>query len=229
MKLSSIAKYTLNKIAFASLASLAMINYATAHEHQKQSTEVSAPKIKSIIVAGGCFWCTESDFEKYPGVIEAESGYINGTTENPTYREVASKSTGHYEVVKVTFDSNKTNAAELTEYFWSTIDPTDAKGQFCDKGSPYKTGLFYQNEEQKKVFEESLEYLKKNKPFSDPIVTEILEAQTFYPAEDYHQNYYKENKLQYIYYRLGCGRDARIKQLWGHIASKEIGKKENVK
>ena len=182
-------------------------------------------KTQSIIVAGGCFWCVESDFEKVPGVLEAVSGYINGNNANPTYEQVSSKKTGHYEVVKISYDDEKVTAKELTDYFWKTIDPTDSKGQFCDKGSPYLTGLFYQNEEQKKVFEQSLADIKlAPKNFTAPIVTPILAAQTFYDAEDYHQDYYSRNPIRYNYYRNGCGRDKRIKQLWGEIASKQYKK-----
>ena len=184
------------------------------------STLPAQAKTDTLIVAGGCFWCVESDFEKLVGVSKAVSGYINGTTKNPTYEEVASKKTGHFEVVEITFDDDKISAAELTEYFWKTIDPTDPHGQFCDKGSPYKTGLFYQNEEQKKIFTDSLSNLKQNKPFDAPIATEVLAAQTFYPAEDYHQDYYKKNPVRYNYYRYGCGRDARVKELWGEVVSK---------
>ena len=182
-------------------------------------------KTQSIIVAGGCFWCVESDFEKVPGVLEAVSGYINGTNANPTYEQVSSKKTGHYEVVKISYDDEKVTAKELTDYFWKTIDPTDAKGQFCDKGSPYLTGLFYQNEEQKKVFEQSLaDIIAAPKKFTAPIVTPVLEAETFYVAEGYHQDYYSRNPIRYNYYRSGCGRDDRIKQLWGEVASKQFKK-----
>lgn len=183
---------------------------------------IAAAKESSLIVAGGCFWCVESDFEKVDGVVSAVSGYINGTTENPTYREVASKRTGHYEAVKITYDDSVVSLEELTEYFWKTIDPTDAHGQFCDKGSPYLTGLFYQNENQQAVFEKSLANLQKNKPFEADIATKILQAETFYLAEDYHQDYYKKNPIRYRLYRTGCGRDATIKQLWGEVASKTI-------
>ena len=185
----------------------------------------SHAKTQSIIVAGGCFWCVESDFEKVDGVQEAVSGYINGTTENPTYKSVSSKKTGHYEAVKITFDNEKVSMETLANYFWKTIDPTDASGQFCDKGSPYKTGMFYQNEMQKKVFEDSLAAVKASKPFSADIVTPILEAKQFYVAEGYHQNYYSRNPIRYNYYRNGCGRDKRIKQLWGEVESKKHKKK----
>lgn len=177
---------------------------------------------QTIIVAGGCFWCVESDYEKYPGVLSAESGYINGSTKNPTYRQVASKKTGHYEVVKITYNPDIVSAKRLVDYFWLTIDPTDDKGQFCDKGSPYKTALFYQNSEQEKIFRQSLADIEKNKPFDEAVVTKILPAETFYTAEDYHQDYYKKSSLRYKYYRASCGRDARIKKLWGEVASKKI-------
>jgi len=177
---------------------------------------------QTIIVAGGCFWCVESDYEKYPGVLSAESGYINGSTKNPTYRQVASKKTGHYEVVRITYNKDIISAKKLVDYFWLTIDPTDDKGQFCDKGSPYKTALFYQNSEQEKIFRQSLADIEKNKPFDEAIVTKILPAETFYTAEDYHQDYYKKSSLRYKYYRASCGRDARIKKLWGEVASKKI-------
>ncbi|MFT6103136.1 MAG: peptide-methionine (S)-S-oxide reductase [Candidatus Endobugula sp.] len=176
---------------------------------------------QTVIVAGGCFWCVESDYEKFPGVVKAESGYMNGTTKNPTYREVASKKTGHYEVVKITYDDSVVSLSQLVDYFWRTTDPTDNKGQFCDKGSPYKTALFYQNPQQEKLFRDSLAVLKDTKPFSAPVATEISAAETFYLAEDYHQDYYKKSSLRYKYYRSSCGRDAKIKKLWGEVASKQ--------
>jgi peptide-methionine (S)-S-oxide reductase len=176
---------------------------------------------ETLIVAGGCFWCVESDFEKHKGVLSAESGYINGTTENPTYREVASKKTGHFEVGAIRNVDTVVSLEELVEYFWKTIDPTDAYGQFCDKGTPYKTALFYQNAQQEKVFNDSLAQLNVNKPFAMDIVTEVLAAETFYSAEEYHQDYYKKNPLRYKYYRTSCRRDSRIEDLWGEVASKK--------
>jgi peptide-methionine (S)-S-oxide reductase len=176
---------------------------------------------ETLIVAGGCFWCVESDYEKFTGVLAAESGYINGHVTHPTYRQVASKKTGHYEAVKITYDPAQVSAKELTEYFWKTIDPTDANGQFCDKGSPYKTALFYQNTEQQKLFTESLAALIQSKPFKKEVATEVLPAETFYLAEEYHQDYYKKNPLRYQYYRASCRRDATIERLWGEVASKK--------
>ena len=174
---------------------------------------------QTLIVAGGCFWCVESDYEKKVGVLSAESGYINGSVLNPTYRQVASKKTGHYEAVKIVYDANRVTARELVDFFWKTIDPTDAYGQFCDKGSPYKSALFYQSQAQKQIFEASLKQVKQEKPFAAPIVTEILAAETFYPAETYHQDYYKKNPYRYRFYRFNCGRDARVKQLWGELVT----------
>ena len=174
---------------------------------------------QTLIVAGGCFWCVESDFEALDGVISAESGYINGETEDPTYREVASKKTGHYEAVKITYNPSEVELSELVDFFWRTIDPTDPDGQFCDKGSPYKTALFYLNASQQKLFSESKAELQKNKPFEEEVVTEVLAAETFYPAETYHQDYYKKNPFRYKLYRKSCGRDARVKKLWGGLVT----------
>jgi len=175
---------------------------------------------QTMIVAGGCFWCVESDFEKVDGVQDVVSGYTGGTTENPTYKQVSSGKTGHYEAVEITYDDEKVSLETLSDYFWKTIDPTDAKGQFCDKGTPYLTAMFYQNDEQKAVFEASLAKVQQDKPFDASIVTPILAASTFYPAEDYHQSYYTKNPIRYTYYRSSCGRDSRIKELWGELVSK---------
>jgi len=175
----------------------------------------------TMIVAGGCFWCIESDFEQVEGVLDVVSGYTGGHTQNPTYRQVSSKDTGHYEAVKISYDDQKVSLKTLSDYFWKTIDPTDATGQFCDKGSPYLTGMFYQDEQQKTVYEASLVKVKQNKPFESEIVTPILPAAEFYLAEDYHQDYYKKNPIRYNYYRNGCGRDRRVQQLWGSVASKQ--------
>lgn len=195
-----------------------------ANKDQQKSdiTDKPDPKdLSSIIVAGGCFWCVESDFEPVKGVVKATSGYINGNTANPTYQQVSSKKTGHYEVVKIEFDASVVSAKELLDYFWLTIDPTDASGQFCDRGSPYKTGLFYQDLEQKKLFNQSLVDIKQTKPFKANIVTPVLEAQTFYEAEEYHQDYYIKNPLRYKYYRNACRRDKTVERLWGKVASKK--------
>ena len=186
------------------------------------ATSPAQAQEQTLIVAGGCFWCVESDFEKLEGVKEVVSGYIGGHVDNPTYRQVAAKTTGHYEAVQITYDDETVSLDTLLHYYWRTIDPTDDEGQFCDKGSPYLTGLFYQNDEQKQAFEASLAEVKATKPFAAPIVTEVLPATTFYNAEHYHQNYYKNNPLRYNYYRRSCGRDSRIEDLWGEVVSKKV-------
>jgi peptide-methionine (S)-S-oxide reductase len=176
---------------------------------------------QTMIVAGGCFWCVESDFEKIDGVIDVVSGYTGGHQENPTYKQVSSGKTGHYEAVEITFDDEKVSLETLANYYWKTIDPTDDKGQFCDKGTPYLTAMFYQNDEQKAVFEASLKNVEQTKPFDATIVTPILAASTFYLAEDYHQSYYTKNPIRYNYYRSSCGRDNRIEELWGEVVTKK--------
>lgn len=184
------------------------------------SPQVAAEQ-QTMIAAGGCFWCVESDFENIDGVIDVVSGYTGGHVANPTYQQVSGKKTGHYEAVKITFDDDIVSLRELTDYYWRTIDPTDASGQFCDKGEPYRTGLFYQDELQRNIFEASKGQVIKSKPFEAEIVTEIMPAKEFYLAEDYHQDYYLKNNLRYKFYRFNCGRDGRIEDLWGEVASKK--------
>lgn len=175
----------------------------------------SFAKPDTFIVAGGCFWCVESDFEKVKGVTNVVSGYIGGTVANPTYKQVSKKNTGHYEAVLIHFDDEKVSLRALADFYWRTVDPTDKEGQFCDKGAPYRTALFYKNESQKQVLEASLAAVKKDKPFTADIVTPLLPSKPFYLAEDYHQDYANKNPLRYRYYRYSCGRDARVKELWG--------------
>jgi peptide-methionine (S)-S-oxide reductase len=169
--------------------------------------------------AGGCFWCVEADFDKVPGVLSTTSGYIGGKVANPTYEQVAAKVTGHAEAVEIVFDPSKVSYEKLVEHFWRTIDPTTKDAQFCDHGSPYRTAIFANDAAQLKAAQASLAALQKNKPFKEPIVTEIALAGPFYKAEDYHQDYYKKNPVRYQYYRTSCGRDARLKQLWGPQAA----------
>jgi peptide-methionine (S)-S-oxide reductase len=169
--------------------------------------------------AGGCFWCVESDFDKVPGVISTTSGYIGGTVANPSYEQVSSKSTGHAEAVEIVFDPAKVSYAQLVEHFWRTIDPTTKDRQFCDAGTPYRTAIFVVDAEQRRIAEASKAALETSKPFKEPIVTEIVAAGPFYPAEAYHQDFAKKNPLRYRYYRSGCGRDARLEQLWGASAA----------
>jgi peptide-methionine (S)-S-oxide reductase len=180
-----------------------------------QATLAADPPTEKAIFAGGCFWCVEADFDKVDGVLSTTSGFVGGRKTNPSYQEVSGGKTGHAEAVEIVYDPRKVSYAKLVEHFWRTIDPTVKDAQFCDIGNEYRTGIFTVNAEQKKIAEASRAALEKNKPFSAPIVTEVTPAGTFYPAEDYHQDYYKKNPIRYSYYRNGCGRDARLKQLWG--------------
>jgi peptide-methionine (S)-S-oxide reductase len=165
--------------------------------------------------AGGCFWCVEADFDKVQGVLSTTSGYIGGSVPNPTYAQVSSKGTGHTEAVEIVYDPAKVSYTALVNHFWRTIDPTTRDRQFCDAGFPYRTAIFTHDAEQAAVVKRSLDELEKSKPFKEPIVTVVLPATTFYPAETYHQDYYKKNPVRYGYYRASCGRDARLEQLWG--------------
>jgi peptide-methionine (S)-S-oxide reductase len=165
--------------------------------------------------AGGCFWCVEADFDKVPGVISTTSGYIGGTVANPNYQQVSAKTTGHAEAVEIVFDTSKVSYEQLLAVFWRSIDPTIKDRQFCDSGSPYRTAIFTHGAQQAAAAQASLAALQKSKPFAEPIVTTIAEATAFYAAEAYHQDYYKKNPVRYQYYRLSCGRDARLQQLWG--------------
>ncbi|HEU4854661.1 MAG TPA: peptide-methionine (S)-S-oxide reductase MsrA [Nitrosospira sp.] len=165
--------------------------------------------------AGGCFWCTEADFDKVSGVISTTSGYIGGTKAYPTYREVSSGKTGHIEAVQVRFDPEKTSFAKLLVAFWPTIDPITSNGQFCDSGSQYRSAIFYQDSDQGVQAEASKAELAASGRFTEQIATEILPATEFYPAEEYHQDYYIKNPIRYSYYRSNCGRDARLAGIWG--------------
>jgi len=167
--------------------------------------------------AGGCFWCMEPPYDVLPGVISTTSGYMGGSRRNPTYEEVSSGATGHAEVVQVAYDPGKVSYEKLLEVFWKNIDPTVRDRQFCDIGSQYRAGIFYHTEEQKRLAEASKAALMKAKPFKDDIVTPVVAAGEFWPAEDYHQDFYVKNPVRYKFYRTGCGRDARLKQLWGSV------------
>jgi peptide methionine sulfoxide reductase msrA/msrB len=165
--------------------------------------------------AGGCFWCVEADFEKADGVVEVISGYTGGHKDNPTYEAVSAGGTGHLEAVQVFYDPKKISYKELLNVFWRHVDPTDAKGQFVDRGQQYRTAIFYRNEEEKLLAEESKRQLVASRKFEKPVVTEIIKLDKFYPAEDYHQDYYKTHALKYKYYRWNSGRDQFIGKVWG--------------
>lgn len=179
------------------------------------NTYAAEPDSALAIFAGGCFWCTEADFDKLPGVLETTSGYIGGSIENPTYEEVSSGRSGHVEAVQVRFDPRQISYAKLLEAFWPTIDPVNGNGQFCDTGPQYRSEIFYLNAEQQRLAEASKAALAASGRLTQPIATQIVAATTFYPAEDYHQDYHTKNPLRYSYYRHGCGRDQRLQQLWG--------------
>jgi peptide-methionine (S)-S-oxide reductase len=176
----------------------------------------SAPEGTAIaIFAGGCFWCMEHPFDELDGVISTTSGYTGGHVANPTYHQVSSGTTGHAEAVQVVYDPAKVGYDKLLEVFWHNVDPLDAGGQFCDRGSQYRTGIFYTTEEQRRLAEASKKALEDSGRLPAPIVTEIVEAGPFYPAEDYHQDYYKTNPVRYKFYRFTCGRDQRLEEVWG--------------
>ncbi len=179
---------------------------------------VSTATADKAILAGGCFWCMESDFEKLQGVTDVVSGFTGGTLKDPTYN---GNHTGHYEAVEITYDPDKISYQALLEHFWVNIDPFDAKGQFCDKGHSYLSAIFVANETEKKLAEQSRQKVVKQFP-DKKVITPILKASVFYPIkgnESHHQNYYKNNPLRYKYYRLSCGRDARLKAIWGDRAT----------
>jgi len=167
----------------------------------------------TAIFAGGCFWCTESDFEKVTGVIAAESGYTAGKTPNPTYEAVSAGQTGHTEAVRVTYDPARVSYAQLVEYFWKTIDPSEKDRQFCDVGSQYRSGIYWGNEAERQIALASRDALQKTGRFK-VIHTELAPASTFHLAENYHQDYYKKNAVRYNYYRLSCGRDIQLSRIW---------------
>lgn len=170
--------------------------------------------------AGGCFWCMVKPFDEQPGILKVVSGYTGGAIENPTYQQVCSETTGHYEAVQITYEQEIFPYEKLLELFWQQIDPTDAGGQFFDRGQSYQTAIFYHNEQQKLQAEESKKQLQESGRFSKPIVTPILPAKPFYEAEEYHQHYYKKNPAHYQSYRTGSGRGAHIEKNWGDLHGK---------
>jgi peptide-methionine (S)-S-oxide reductase len=211
---------------FIGAVGLTLIIALVGCEQQERGAVITAndqladlPNQGIAIFAGGCFWCTEADFDKVPGVTATVSGYIGGQVANPTYEQVSSGRTGHIEAVKVYFDSTQTNYARLLAAFWPTIDPLTADGQFCDMGAQYRSAIFVLDEAQREQAEASRAALENSGRFEQPIVTEILSATEFYPAEEYHQDYYLKNPIRYRYYRSSCGRDQRLAKLWGKNGS----------
>lgn len=180
-------------------------------------TPAAAPSAhtQTAIVAGGCFWCLEADYEKLDGVLDVVSGYTGGHVDNPTYQQVSAGGTGHVESVRVIFDADRITFPQILDYFWRHIDPTRDDGQFCDHGSQYRPVIFYEDETQHQQALASAKQIARTKPFPEPLKVEITQAGAFYPAEDYHQDYYKKNPVRYHFYRYQCGRDARVEALWG--------------
>ncbi len=172
-------------------------------------------RLEKATFAGGCFWCMEEALDKVAGVVSTTSGYTGGMKKNPTYEDVSAGESGHAESVEVLYDPAKVSYAKLLEVFWRNIDPTTPDRQFCDYGHQYRPAIFYHDETQKRLAEESKKALVKSKPFKGPIVTEIVPASEFYPAEEYHQNFYEKNPIRYRLYKFNCGRAQRLEQLWG--------------
>ncbi len=189
---------------------------AMADDTMPAQAPVALPGQATAIFAGGCFWCMEKPFDELDGVVSTTSGYTGGKTTDPTYRSISDGSTGHTEAVQVIYDPGKVSYDKLLEVFWLNHDPTTKDRQFCDKGTQYRPAIFPVDDEQFRLAVASREALAMNKPFSAPIITEITAAGRFHPAESYHQDYYLKNPLRYHYYRTGCGRDARLQQLWGN-------------
>lgn len=196
----------------AGLTSMALGFFSSAGA-QDQGSDPDAKRLSTAVFAGGCFWCVESDFDKVDGVVSTISGYTGGHVANPTYKQVSHEDTGHYEAVKVTYDPDKVTYGELVHYYFRHVDPTDADGQFCDRGESYRTAIFVNSDAERAVATE--EAGDAATVLGKPVVTNIADAATFWPAEGYHQDYYQKNPLKYRYYRSACGRDARVKALWG--------------
>ncbi|WP_418315781.1 peptide-methionine (S)-S-oxide reductase MsrA [Piscinibacter sakaiensis] len=204
----------------AAIGLLGIAGCSKAQVEVRPALKVTAPENTArAIFAGGCFWCVEADYDKVKGVLSTTSGYIDGKTENPTYEQVASKRTGHAEAVEIVYDPSVVSYKALVDHFWYTIDPTTKDRQFCDSGSPYRTAIYPVDQAQLAEAQASKARIEQSKPFKEPIVTEIKLAGTFYPAEGYHQDYYLKNPIRYNYYRTSCGRDQRLKQLWGEKAA----------
>jgi len=200
---------------------LVTICNACMQTDNNKNPDTHTGEFEKATFAGGCFWCMEPPFEKLKGVKAVIPGYTGGHKENPTYEEVSSGRTGHIEAIQVIYDPSQTTYEELLDIFWIQIDPTDSNGQFVDRGSQYRTAIFYHTDEQKRLAEKSKEDLQKSCRFNKPIVTEILKASAFYKAEEYHQDYHKKNPGQYKFYRLNSGRAQYLKEIWDKIAEKK--------
>ena len=203
------------KLPLILLLSLFITPIFAANQAANQAASPTTGQEEIAIFAGGCFWCMEPAFDKLDGVISTTSGYTAGHKKNPTYKEVSAGGSGHTEAMQVVFNPEKISYAELLEVFWKNIDPVAVDRQFCDSGTQYRSGIYYLNTAQEIAAKQSLQQLEKNKPFEGLITTEIVAASTFYPAEDYHQDYYQKNPIRYKFYRYRCGRDQRLEEIWG--------------
>lgn len=203
-------------IAIAAIGLIALLLNAGAQPDaaaQNQAPADGPGVVATAIFAGGCFWCMEPPFDKLDGVLETTSGYTDGQIENPTYKQVSAGRTGHTEAVEIRYDPTKVSYEQLLDVFWKNIDPLAVDRQFCDRGSQYRSGIYYANEQEKALAEASAARVAGR--FDQPIATEIKPASRFYAAEEYHQDYYTKNPIRYKFYRSGCGRDARLAELWG--------------
>ncbi len=213
----------MEKLLFVIFLLPILLSMCTGNDEHSEAVQISNPGAgrEKATFAGGCFWCMEPPFEKLDGVIDVIPGYTGGHKENPTYNEVSTGTTGHYEAVQITYDSSKITYKELLDVFWTQIDPTDAYGQFVDTGSQYKTAIFYHDEKQRQLAEESKDKLEKSGRFDKPIVTEIIAYTKFYPAEDYHQDFYTKSPERYQTYKRGSGREQFKKKMWGDYMDSE--------
>lgn len=202
------------RLLCAALIALALLPAATA-----SAAETGAAALATATFAGGCFWCMEPPFDALAGVVSTTSGYTGGHVPRPTYEQVSAGGTGHFEAVRIVYDQNRIGYAELLDVFWRNVDPLDADGQFCDRGDQYRSAIFYESGEQRRLAEQSKAELQGSGRFGRSVATEVLPASSFYPAEDYHQDYYEKNPLRYKYYRFNCGRDRRLAELWGNEAA----------
>ena len=198
------------------MLALAVMLWACRETAAPPQPPVPAERVETAVFAGGCFWCTEADFEHVEGVIDAVSGYTGGELENPSYEQVSAGGTGHYEAVRVRFDRSRLSYAALVRHFFRTVDPTDSGGQFCDRGESYRTAIFVAGAEQRRLAEAAK--ADADRTLGGRVVTPVLAAGRFYQAEDYHQDYYRRNPIRYAYYRRRCGRDARLRDVWGEQA-----------
>ena len=200
------------------ILSLAAVAAPASAEEPSTAAPATRPATAKATFAGGCFWCMEPPYDALPGVVATISGYTGGRVARPTYEQVSSGGTGHAEAVEVLYDPKVVSYEKLLEVFWRNIDPTTPNRQFCDHGNQYRSAIFVHDEAQRRAAEASKREIERSKRFPEPIVTQIVAASPFYAAEEYHQDYYEKNPVRYKFYRHGCGRDARLEELWGKPA-----------